>query len=204
MTITDVEAGEFILSVTDANGCIASDTVEVADSEPLDIDVTPSSAVINAGQSVNLVAMGGVTYVWSPADSLSCTDCPNPVATPSQSIVYLVEGTDANGCIGSEFVRIDIAVECGDPFVPTIFSPNEEGPEENNRLCIEGNCILRLEYEVYNRWGQRVFETNSLRNCWDGTFNGNDVEAGAYVYKAIITLQGGKVIEESGILTLIR
>lgn len=203
-SLQDLAAGEYIVSVADANSCLSSDTVNVADSAPLDVDVTPSSAVITLGQSIELVATGAVSYQWTPSDSLSCADCPNPIANPSEPIIYTVQGVDANGCIGFELVRINFAVECGDPFIPTIFSPNDTGPEENNRLCIEGNCIQRVEYEVYNRWGQRVFETTSINNCWDGTFNGIEAEAGAYVYKAVITLQGGKVIESSGIVTLVR
>lgn len=201
---TNVAAGEYILFALDANGCLSTDTVEVAASSAAEIDVSPSSAVIEEGGNVELEASGGVSYLWSPSDSLSCTDCANPIANPAVSTVYSLLGTDENGCTARINVLVSVAVDCGEPFIPTIFSPNITGPEENNLLCIEGKCIQRIEYEVYNRWGQRVFETTSLNNCWDGTFNGIDAEAGAYVYKALITLQSGKLMESSGILTLIR
>ena len=99
---------------------------------------------------------------------------------------------------------MNVEIRCGEVFIPTIFSPDGTGPPENETLCIRGNCIRTLNYHVYNRWGQVVFQTTDPTICWDGTFNGKPVDSGAYVYKAIITLLSNETIEESGTLTLIR
>ena len=71
-------------------------------------------------------------------------------------------------------------------------------------LCAYGNCITALNLQIFNRWGQKVFETSDFEACWDGTQNGQELNAGVYIYKAVITLSTGEEIVQSGNITLIR
>jgi gliding motility-associated-like protein len=115
-----------------------------------------------------------------------------------------VTGTDANGCSGIAQVTIIVEIECEELFVPTVFSPNGEGPEVNNELCVFGNCISEVRYEVYNRWGEAVFSTSDPAKCWDGNFKGEPVQTGVYVYSLYAKLFDGKIIEQKGNLTVLR
>ena len=60
------------------------------------------------GKSTELWARGGVSYRWSPGDGLSCTDCPNPIASPSQTTMYHLHTTDVNGCLGVDSVLVSV------------------------------------------------------------------------------------------------
>jgi len=73
-------------------------------------------------------------------------------------------------------------------------------------ICVYGGCVSKLSFVIYNRWGEKVFETTdvSLTECWDGTFKGKSLNSGSFVYKLIVTLTNNEVIEESGNITLIR
>jgi gliding motility-associated-like protein len=151
-----------------------------------------------------LQASGVVQYSWFPSTYLSCTNCPNPVATATQDITYVVTGTDANGCVSTANVRIFVDIKCGEEFFPTVFSPDKRGPDINETVCAYGNCIKEISYEIFNRWGQRVFKANSLTECWDGKINGTNAEPGVYAIKAQYILLNGTPKEYTGYLNLIR
>lgn len=90
---------------------------------------------------------------------------------------------------------------CGDVFFPTIFSPNGDGL--NDEQCVFGNCIESIYWAVYNRWGEKVFETEDKTACWDGTFRGKSLNTGVYVYKLKAVLINGEIIKQSGNLSII-
>jgi len=99
-----------------------------------------------------------------------------------------------------------LPVQCPDIFVPTIISPNGTGGAANKTICVYGGCISELNFAIYNRWGEKVFETTdaNLTECWDGTYKGKALNAGTFVYKLIVTLSNDDIIEESGNITLVR
>jgi gliding motility-associated-like protein len=131
------------------------------------------------------------------------------MAAPTVSTTYIVTGTDANGCSGTDTVYVTIVplpVECGDIFIPTVFSPNGTGSSANKTICVYGGCVSELSFAIYNRWGEKVFETSdvTLTECWDGTYQGRELNSGTFVYKLILTLTNNEIIEESGNIVLIR
>ena len=203
-SLTSLNPGSYSLTVTDSEGCSITETYTVTSIGSLTLTATPSTITINEGESVQLDASGATTYSWTPSLGLSCTDCSNPIATPNETTIYTVTGTDATGCIGSTDVLIIVQIDCGDLFVPTVLSPNGSGNSENKMACVYGNCIAELNYSIYNRWGEKVFETEDSSICWDGTYKGKEMNAGIYAYKLIATLTNGEQIEESGNLTLIK
>jgi gliding motility-associated-like protein len=203
-SISGLSFGNYTVLVTDGNGCTAVGPGNVEIEPGPQISAEPENATITAGDSIQITATGGLTYIWSPSGGLSCNDCASPTASPQVTTTYTVTGFDAAGCLNTALVTITVEERCGEVFIPTIFSPDGSGPVQNETLCIEGNCIKELVYEVYNRWGQQIFRTESIDSCWDGTFNGKSVDAGAYVYKAVIILNDGTTKEESGIITLIK
>jgi gliding motility-associated-like protein len=203
-SLTNLNPGNYGLSVTDSEGCTANETYILIASGSLMITASPAATTIFEGESVQLNASGAITYNWTPSIGLSCTDCSNPIATPNETIIYTVTGTDATGCIGTTDVLIVVQVVCGDIYVPTVLSPNGTGNAENKMACVYGNCIAELNYSIYNRWGEKVFETGDSDTCWDGTYKGKEMNAGIFAYKLIATLTNGEQIEESGNLTLIK
>jgi gliding motility-associated-like protein len=203
-TATNLPSGNYTVVVTDANGCIDSSAAIVGILPGPDITVIPENTTILLGDSVQLQAFGGSTYSWSPSIGLSCDTCANPVASPTVTTTYIVTGLDNNGCFNAAEAIVNVNSPCGEVFVPTIFSPDSKGPTANETLCIFGNCIKELRYEVFNRWGQKVFQSSDKSSCWDGTFNGKPSESGAYVYKVYYLLNDGTSKEEAGNLTLIR
>ena len=204
-TASNLAPGTYTATITDASGCTTSSTGTVLTTGSLVITATPDLITINQGDTVALSTSGANSYNWTPATGLSCTDCPNPEASPSQSTNYIVTGTDATGCTGTATVTIIVIEDCGELYVPTVFAPSGSSSNpENQHLCVYGNCITSLSYTVYDRWGNKVFETTTTNLCWDGTFKGKELNAGVFAYKLIVTLHNGEYVEESGNVTLIR
>jgi gliding motility-associated-like protein len=201
-TASNLDDGDYDLTVTDANGCSVSDSYEVEQIGSLTVNATPGSVSIDEGTSVPITATGATTYVWAPPTGLSCADCANPIATPTVTTIYQVTGTDANGCSGMATVTIFVSPLCGEVFVPTIFSPNDDNG--NDLLCAFGNCFETVQFAIYNRWGQKVFETDDLQVCWDGFYKGQPVNPDAFVYKLNGKLITGEVIEQSGNIQVVR
>jgi gliding motility-associated-like protein len=208
-SVCNLAPGSYNITITNIDGCTVDTTINLTDSGGLLVDASPEFSTISINDSVQLNVTGGINFYWSPALGLSCSNCSDPIATPITTTEYVVTGTDANGCSGSDTVFISVLqepVKCADVYVPTVFSPNGNGNAANKMICVYGGCITELNFEIYNRWGEKVFETTdvTLSECWDGTFKGKPLNAGTFVYKLIVTLTTNETIERSGNITLIR
>jgi gliding motility-associated-like protein len=185
--------------------CKDSSTITITvDTAPV-VTISPS-ITINKGDSTTLTATGGGTYQWSPATGLSCTTCQSPVAKPTVTTTYCATVTSPEGCAASSVcttVTIEIpAIPCGDLFVPNAFSPNGDGT--NDALYVEGNCISTLEFAVYDRWGNKVFETQNQNIGWDGTYMGKPMNTGNYVYTLNAAMTNNTTVNKKGSIALVR
>ncbi|RYD52409.1 MAG: PKD domain-containing protein [Sphingobacteriales bacterium] len=106
-----------------------------------------------------------------------------------------------NGCLDTfcREVVADVRIACD---VPTAFSPNGDG--KNDILYVRGAAIETLSFRVYNRWGQLLFETDTLTTGWDGTWQGKPQEADAYAYMLSATFIDGTRVRRNGHITLLR
>ncbi len=107
----------YTVTGTDTNGCVNTSQVRVL-FYPDPVISAGSDQTICRGEFAQLQASGGISYTWSPTSGLSCTDCPDPVATPGADMRYYVTGTDENGCTGSDTVAVlvvqPVATSAGD------------------------------------------------------------------------------------------
>ncbi|MES2140317.1 MAG: gliding motility-associated C-terminal domain-containing protein [Bacteroidota bacterium] len=100
------------------------------------------------------------------------------------------------------FALIKLLNECGEMFVPNAFSPDNNG--ENDMECVYGKCVKSLYFAIYDRWGEKVFETTDLMQCWDGTYRGKDMNTAVFVYVMRATLTTGEEVNKKGNISLIR
>jgi gliding motility-associated-like protein len=116
--------------------------------------------------------------------------------------IKLVVTTD-KGCKDSSMKKVvigpDIII-----FVPDAFTPDNAGPNENNTF--RPYVINNKTYEmlIFNRWGEKMYETTDLTKGWDGNYKGQPAQDGVYVYKMIVTSLEDKVFQYNGTFTLIR
>lgn len=145
------------------------------------------------------------TYQWQPTQSLNFTNIFNPIASPITTTSYNVKVQNEEGCerVASRTVVV-IERPCEEPyvFIPSAFTPNGDGT--NDIFRVRGNNVEQVYLAVYNRWGQRVFESHSINETWDGTFKGEALPPDVYGYYAEIRCFDGGIFIKKGNCTLIR
>lgn len=188
------------LSVVASNDCWADTAKILITVNPIPSTTISDNMTIPYGGTANLTATGGVTYAWSPVTKLSCINCPNPTANPDQTTTYTVTITDINGCSSSK--EVIITTDCGDIFVPNFFSPNDDS--QNDLECIYGYCIESITFAIFDRWGEKVFETNNKQQCWDGKYKGKMLDDAVFAYYLKAILITGAEISKKGNISLIR
>ena len=142
----------------------------------------------------------GTSYAWSPTTGLSCVNCPDPTASPTQPTIYYVTITDSNGCIASDSVIIDIN-NCASVYIPNAFTPNGDGLNDAF-YPLGGGCIQYVEMYIFNRWGAMLY--HSVNKPWDGTVKERVVEEDTYVYLVIATDFTGNSTTYMGKISLVK
>ncbi|MGZ4033460.1 MAG: DUF7948 domain-containing protein [Bacteroidia bacterium] len=200
-TITNLSAGNYTVTITDSLGCIQSATGSVGSVGGPAVNAGADVTITSGGNTVLTgVAGAGATYSWAPPGTLSCDTCASTVASPTVTTTYTLTVT-LGGCSSSDTVTVFVDVQCGELFVPNVFSPN--GDNENDILKVYGNCITNLEFVVYDRWGEKVFETNDPAKGWDGTVRGKKMDTAVFVYYLNATVNGAEV-KKHGNITLVK
>lgn len=161
----------------------------------------PVDTLIQSGQSVILYVNGASLYSWSNGVNSSL----NPV-TPDSSTVYYVRGTDINGCENTDTVRVRVN-RIEDTLalaIPSGFTPNHDGLNDVFRIVASRHIKLEL-MQVYNRWGELIFESEDINYGWDGTFKNRDQPVSTYVYYVKVRSEiSNKLLQYTGTITLIR
>lgn len=159
--------------------------------------------VITVGESYPIQATATDSVLWTPAASLSCTTCEDPVASPIQTTVYTLTTISSGGCRNSDEVIVTVICNGESLYIPNIFSPNGDG--KNDAYSVNSEGKIRLTYlRIYNRWGEMVFETDEWNQGWDGTFKGQQLPPAVYVYYLQALCDNGDIIKRQGNITLVR
>ncbi len=191
-------------------GCTdtSSAIVAVSGFGPNNITITADQDTLYGGDGtfIYVTPSTGFTYQWSPPIFLSNPTIPNPYATPTSTITYTVYLTEtATGCTYAKtYTLYAFEINCGEPdvFIPNAFTPNQDN--ENDLLFVRGNNVEKMVLKIFDRWGELVFETDKQSKGWDGTYKGELVDPGVFVYYLEITCVDGQEYFKKGNVTVIR
>jgi gliding motility-associated-like protein len=192
-------------------GCEYTDTirVNVLDLEMM-VELTSDLDSISVGElvQINATENSDWVYSWSVCNE-TIDDCKiaNPNVAPEVTTTYYVEIEDTNtGCIHRDSITIFVfdLSKCEEPyvFVPKGFTPNDDGL--NDKLFVRGNYIEEVHFVIFNRWGEKVFETSDLSQGWDGKVNGKIVPPDVFGYYVELKCFSGEEFLLKGNVTLIR
>jgi gliding motility-associated-like protein len=201
---TPNETIRYVVQVNDVLGCPkpAFDSVLITVENPV-ADAGPEDTSIVMNQPLQLNGSGAQFYSWSPSTGLNNPDIANPVALLSESQKYTLKVSTAAGCFSIDTIHVTVYKVKPDLFVPDAFTPNGDGLNDVFRPIPIGIKSLTF-FKVYNRLGELVFSTNTQKEGWDGTFNGQPQDPGVFVWMAEGIDYLGKVIFKKGSVTLIR
>jgi gliding motility-associated-like protein len=210
---TGLPAGGYTVVAQDADGCILEENLFIAD--PAEVTVQVQAELdLTLGDGGQLNALTNIppgelaSVVWTPAEGLSCSDCLDPVANPSQSTAYTVLVVNANGCSAQASVAVRVARP--ELYIPNVFSPNFDGINDEFLIFAPPGALREIrQMQVYSRWGEKIFEAvsiqpNDIHGGWNGTFRGKVIDVGVYVWMAEVEWADGNVEWIKGDVTVVR
>ncbi|MFN8300206.1 MAG: gliding motility-associated C-terminal domain-containing protein [Chitinophagales bacterium] len=201
-------------STTGSNAGFSTVSVtNVSDFQPEPFALAHKKFTVDAGADVDLTLGQSTTfnptisaaqvqnYLWMPDATLSCSNCENPDASPTIDTRYVLLVTDAMNCSVSDSLLV--RVSSPELLIPTAFSPNGDGT--NDKFRVLNKDVTKLSLQVFNRWGEKVFETSDPHEGWDGIYKGVEQEMGVYIWQCQYRLNGQtKTNLAKGNVTLLR
>jgi gliding motility-associated-like protein len=204
---TPLSAGTYTLFISDSAGCALDSTVVVTPTlNPLEISISKNNLGC-LGVGTEGYAIADVTGGAQPYSYLWNTNPPQvtPKASDLRFGYYIVQVSDVKGCTISDTVYIEPGTCCEEVFIPSAFTPNGDGLNDIFR-CVTSAGLQVIQFDVFNRWGERVWSTDDYTKGWDGTNKGqlvgpNEVFYYTFVYRC---LTDGKTYSRKGDVTVLR
>lgn len=199
--------GVYTLIVTDANGCsenAGSYLVNSASSSVI-ADFTPNPLTGENPLTVNFTntSTGATSYQWQfgTGDTSSAVN-PTYIYIPYGSFTVCLIATSNQGCFDTACSTIDVVVNSVF-IIPNVFSPNNDNINDEFKIIADG--LRTLDVEIYNRWGQKLYEWHTIGGSWNGyTAGGVEASDGTYYYILKATKADGKKYDTTGYFSLIR
>ena len=163
-----------------------------------------NDTTIVVGEQIQFNASGGSLYSWTPNFYLNVANIADPVGFYPliDTILYTVNITSSNGCIGADDIVVRI-VKQGSYFMPSGFTPNNDGNNDRIRPILIGYTKLNY-FSIYNRWGELLFNSKNINDSWDGTYKDQKCEMGTYFYTISVTDRNNKIDNYKGDFILLR
>lgn len=203
---TGLEAGDYGVMVLDENGCMATSSFTLTESDGFEVKLPPFIFIaLGASDTLEpeLISADSIVDIqWTPADFLSCTKCLNPVVSPIEDRAYTLVVTDINGCKAVEEVTVAVKTEY-EVYMPNVFTPNGDG-NNDTYYPIDLGAVRNITFKIFNRWGAVIFETTSISQGWDGKFKGEELNPGVFLYHITGEFLDGNTFNKVGTVTLIR
>jgi gliding motility-associated-like protein len=195
----------FRYTVKVANDCFF-DTIGVdviVDTLPV-VTTTPDTSIYR-GAEIELQAFSAVSKMeWYPQEIIPTNPFLSSIRVqPIKNTSYFVKVTDANNCVGYDTVKLDVYSK-NVLLIPSAFSPNGDGINDVFKVAKHLNVKTLNYFEIFNRWGQKVFSSTNIEQGWDGTYDGERVPNGTYTWQIQITNFDNERITKAGNIDVIR
>ena len=209
-----LDGGEYDLVVQDLNGCEWTDKVEIIEPERIELWTEPVTR-IQLGDSHEIDVQANISnwqiteIVWTNTETLDCTDCLDPVASPLVTTPYIILITTDKGCLKSTSTVIQ--VDRNTPvFVPNVFSPDADGVNDRLTVFAKETAVVNVKsMKIMSRWGEAVyadsnFAPNDISRGWDGLHRGKPVDSGVFLWYAEVEYIDGTSEMLAGDVTVLR
>jgi gliding motility-associated-like protein len=206
---TKLEAGRYYVVIKDAEDCQSYIDTVIKPAPVLSINARPSNSTIQLGEEVQLdyeVLEGDPSWInqvfWRESDGLSCSDCEQPIASTFIDNQYVLTVKYLTKCTLRDTVFIKV-IDDNELYIPSAFSPMSSNPE-NSSLKIYANKLISAKLTIFNRWGEKMFETeDGHRIGWNGMFKGDLAPSGEYSYIAEVIYLNSRKVTKKGRVTLV-
>lgn len=199
-SLAGIGSHDITYTFASGSGCSVQVTQRITVNPTPLVDAGEDRMVLEGGQiRLNATATGAanLTYKWTPALGLDRDDVLNPIVKPTDDMMYTLTVKSDKGCTQSDVVFVKLLRNLD---IPSAITPN--GDNVNDVWNIKYlDSYPSVKVDIFDRAGQKVFESKGYQTPFDGTYKGNELPVGVYYY--IINLIGyGKPI--TGTLTIIK
>ncbi len=203
---TPEENSEIFYSIYYGEDCVIEGVVPlILDQLHVKAFADPPSVAKGGSTILSAVPDDLHSYIWYPSEIPESPFQPQTVAIPDETTEFILVATSENGCITTDTILVEVSENrCSEEyiFIPTAFTPNNDGV--NDIWQIRTEIPVEIVVAVYNRWGEKVFESNNVEKGWDGTYKGRAAESGTYAYYLTVICEDKKQYFSKGNITLIR
>lgn len=171
------------LSVHSPNGCIAPSfdtTINVHEYPTTKISIDGNYVCMEDTLRLHVDACKDCSYEWKPVNAMVRNNLSNVQAIVSRDMLISAQITSEWGCASKDGAYVS-PIHCCEIMMPDAFTPNGDGRNDVFRIVSEGFQRVHT-FAVFNRWGQRIFETSAQNVGWDGTYKGVKQDPGTYTY----------------------
>ncbi len=201
------ETTTYTVSAESCLGTTTQTTVTVVVNHPPSLTLSSDASVVQ-NEAITLSAVSSdpnALITWYVNGEVVCEDCKEYRAEPTVSLAYLVTVENEFGCINSDEIYLELEDGCSFSHfeVPNIISPNGDGSNDYFKIKYEGVNDVSL-LRIYNRWGELIFETKNIDTLWDGTYRGEKLNPGVYVYYFEGHCLDNKLFTKTGNITLLK
>jgi gliding motility-associated-like protein len=196
-TISVNTPGRYWVLVTDLHDCSNSDTTVITRILATPSDFLPADTSLCSYSSMQIKpASSFKSYLWN-------TGSTGNAITVTQPGWYWLQVKDYSNCEGKDSILIN-PKQCMEGFyIPSAFTPNNDGQNDTFSPLLFG-IVIKYKFLVYNRWGEKVFETSSLQNGWNGKVSGSPTDSNVFVWQCSYQFQGQREEHRKGTFILIR
>jgi len=196
-------AGDYeIVVASDINGCdadVLGGVINLTVFPMPEAIISPSEVTVYEDQKIELTAGNYAFYDWYNIDNMLISN--EEVLKVIDAGAFYVQVTDENGCIALSNIAVVNLVPITQLFVPNSFTPNDD--EHNELFVISGEHIVIFNLKIFDKWGEELFESNSIEKHWDGAFNNIKVQQGTYYYNIEVYGEDGNLFVKSGKVNVI-
>ncbi len=150
------------------------------------------------------------SFSWSPAEGIDFPNNANPLITPTKPGVqtYTIRLADnVSTCVASDTIRINVVdpanLDCNTVFLPKAFTPNNDGLNDTYGISNPFAIPELISFEIFDRWGSRVFFTNDPFARWDGSLKDTAINSGVFLYRVRYICEGEEKVA-AGSVTMMR
>ncbi|MFT6338224.1 MAG: gliding motility-associated-like protein [Saprospiraceae bacterium] len=158
---------------------------------PDQITTNDTTIITGSPVDINVGSTCASNFSWIPNTDLDDPSILNPIATPNTTTTYVLNIENDGNCLTNDQVTINVIdpdkLDCSNLFLPNAFTPNND--QLNDRYGISSLFLIdQMEYfEIYDRWGGKMWTAINKTDTWDGSFKGQPVNSGMYIYKVKYT-----------------
>lgn len=204
-------AGEYSLFVQDTDGCISSFPFSIIEPFELLLDL-PEQYIVDLGEEVQIEGFTNISnaasFLWNTTEGLNCVECVDPIVLALENTIYELTIVDSSGCSVTDATEIIVRFP-RNIYIPNAFSPDFDGINDVFHPYTGPDVAQILTFRVFDRWGELLFEQerfqpNDPAFGWDGTFRGQQMNAGIFVYLAEVVYVNGRTEVFKGDVMLLR